>query len=765
MLKNMRARNKEKNMKITKRFFIVMLALAVLASSFALTAFAAEETSNGVNCDSLLAYFEEEIIFGYDFAEGELGYSDSLMLGRADSVTQSFVSDDSVVGGRYLELAIGNSGPKVKSAYFNWNSEQGVDEFYFDTVLSADKNGANGAKYVIVVNDKEFTSVGEGSTAGLSLVTLNFADGVVTYVSGMETDEDGKVTYLTGNAEYALTEGAWYAVSFDYDAQNGVKLVVTNVADAEDTVTVEDIYLPFETVKNIRFGVHKEQSEGVVLKLASVCAATGSARFNVSNHQKGVENEILKIYESYTSPDISIDDKLGVCDVINAVLGHGFTTTNAAVNAAIKDIKLGSINLYANALADSLAVFNAPGTYYAKREAIDAGLEYASVLEKTDLSPASAAELAVILSNISAVRSADVTLTNVETNSLSYIALLSELGDGLNSGDYQLLLSYYDAATALNPDLTYEGVADVNAIYLAIADKMEEIELEAEAFIADLDHLGNTERDFMDRYYHYLQFKDNVYENETYPGITEALNKYNNVVLPEILENIGYAENFILYVEKADFSTYISAKEENIRIADGYEKLCHPDFPGVAEAKALRVEVLAFIQLQKENANKYIEAVKALSTLTGNDLLAGIENAKELQKTGNVLGVDGVTDANMKLEQISSSKEIKESYSKYFITLVQSLESLETAEEIYSVLAEAKRAEGKADQTFPGVSEASVDLDTYITGYNDSVYFTNIEFVYATNVAANTAGIGTISNSVADYVIGLIPRLSEDEED
>ena len=752
-------------MKMTKRLFIVMLALAVLASSFALTAFAAEEPSSGVNCDSLLAYFEEEIIFGYDFAEGELDCTESLMLGRPDSVTQSFVTDESVVGGRYLQLSIANSGPKVKSAYFNWNSEQGVDEFYLDTVLSADKSGVNSAKYVIVVNDEEFTSVGEGSTKGVALVTLNFADGVVTYVNGAETNEEGKITYLTNNVEYALTNGAWYAVSFDYDAEGGVKLVVTNVDDAEDTVTVEDIHLPFETIKNIRFGVHKEQSEGVVLKLASVCAATGNARFNVSNHQKGVEQEILKIYDSYTSPDISIDDKLGVCDVINKIVAYGFTTTNAQVNAAIKDIKLGSINLYANALADSLATYGAPGTYYAKRAAIDVGLEYATVLENTDLSPASAEELAVILANITAVRAADASLIKVESDSLAYIALLSEANESVNSDDYQLLLSYYDAATALDADSTYEGVVDADAIYLAIADKMEEISIEAEAFIADLDDLANTERDFMERYYHYLDFKENVYDNETYPGITAALNRYNNVVLPEILENIGYAENFILYIEKANFSTYISAKEENIRIADGYEKLCHPDFPGVAEAKVLRTEVLADIAVQKENAAKYIEAVKALNTLTGDALVKGIETALELQKTGNVLGIDGVTEANMKLEQISSSKDIKERYSQYFVTLVKSLESLKTADEIYSVLAEAKRAESKADQTYTGVSEASVDLAAYIENYNNGVYFTNIEFTTATNVAANTAGVGNVANTVADYVIGLIPRLPEDEEE
>ena len=762
MLKNMRTRNKEKNMKLTKRFFIVLLTLAVLASSFALSAFASEEPSTGVNCDSLLAYFEEDVIFGYDFAEGELDYADSLMLGRPQGVTQSFVSDESVPGGRYLKFDISTTAPKnVKSVYFNWNTEEGTEEFYLDTVLSADTTSSNYPKYVIVVDELTFDKVGDGNNIGVNLVTLDFKSGVITFVSGTAVDDNGNESYVYTEVEYALNLNYWYSVSLDYSAE-GATLTVTNVADAADTVTISNVYAPFELVKNVRFGTHRNASDGTVLKLASVCAATGNARINVSNHQKGVEDEILKVYASYTSHDISIEDKLGVCDVVNKIVAYGFTSTNSAVNAAIKDIKLGSINLYANALSYSLEIYNSPVTYAEKRAAIDEGLEYATVLEGTDLSPASAEELALILSNISAVRAANSSLVAAEADSLAYIALLSEIGEGVSTDDYQLLLSYYDAASALTPDFTYEGMAAAQGIYNAIAANMSAIAAEAEAFIADLEHLGDTDRDFMDRYNHYLQFKDNVYENETYPGITEALERYNNVILVDILNNIGYAENFILYVDKANFSTYISAKEENIRIADGYAELCHPDFPGVAEAKVLREEVLAFIAEQKDKAAAYINAV---NNLTYSSSLKEIEAATELQKTGNVLGVDGVTEANMKLEQISSSNDIKERYSKYFISLVESLESLESAEEIYSVLAEAKRAEGKANAAYAGVSEASDLLDEHIENYNNTVYFTNIEFVTATNVAANTAGVGTIANTVADYVIGLIPRLPEEDEE
>ena len=751
-------------MKMSKRIFIVLLTFAVLVSSFALYAFADSEPVSGVNCDGLLAYYEEEAIFNYDFGEGNVDYAESVMLENPTRITQGFISDAAAPGGGYLEFAIGNTPPKnIKSFYFNWNSETGVDSFYFDTTVSADKVGNNYPKLRLVIDGDVFTAVSSGNTVGANILTLDFQNGVITYISGVEED-----AYVTADVEYALTLGAWYTVSFDYDfAKGSAVAVVTNVADAADTVTVSDVYLPFEAVKNVRFGVHKNASDGTVLKFASISAATGTNRFNLSDKQQGLEDAILEIYSSYTSPEISIDDKLLICDAVDNVLGYGFVTDNAEVNVAINDIKLGSINLYANALRDALSKLGTLDNYDSKRAAVDIALEYVAILEDTDLSPVAPEDLAVINSNMQAAYDADELLNDVEADSLAFIELFTGAEADAKSEDYSLLTGYCDAVVVLDVDVTYDGVADVYVIYTAMLDKMDDIKYEADCFMADLDHLANTERDFMDRYYHYLEFKDNVYTNETYPGITEALAKYNNVVLPDILANIDYAEKYVTHIERANFASYISAKEENIKIADQYAELCHPDFPGVKEAKELRLEVLEYIEAQKALAQAYIDAVKALSSLSGNELTKGIENAQKLQKTGNVLGVDGVTEANMTLNQIISDINLKTRYSEYFITLVDSLNYVYKAEEMYDIIIEALHAEKKADQTYPGVSEASVDLEAAIEDYNYRVSYCNDEFATANLAAADTVGIGETANSVADNVIAIVQTVvyEDDEED
>ena len=56
-------------MKMTKRIFIALLIVSVLGSAFAFSAFAA--ASDGVDYDYLLEYYEEPILFDYDFSKDD----------------------------------------------------------------------------------------------------------------------------------------------------------------------------------------------------------------------------------------------------------------------------------------------------------------------------------------------------------------------------------------------------------------------------------------------------------------------------------------------------------------------------------------------------------------------------------------------------------------------------------------------------------------------------------------------------------------------
>ena len=226
---------------------------------------------------------------------------------------------------------------------------------------------------------------------------------------------------------------------------------------------------------------------------------------------------------------------------------------------------------------------------------------------------------------------------------------------------------------------------------------------------------------------------------------------------------ISNAENFIKYVKKADYALYISAKQENLDIAKEYMDICQPLFAGVAEAKVLYAEIQSYINEQIANANAYINAVNALDSLSGSALTAAIKNAQDLQDAGNVLGVDGVTEANIKLNQIVASIELRERYCIHFINLVSSLDDAKDASARYAILADAREVEPYADQSYAGVSDASAKLAKAIADFNAAVNAINADFDKAADVAANTCGIGSSDKPVSAHVIAIIKKFFDEE--
>ena len=78
-------------MKMTKRIFIALLVIAVMVSSLALTAFAAEYTLEDYS--NVLEYFDEPTLFCYDFA-GEDGLPSSNLLLKNPDQTVAQINTD-----------------------------------------------------------------------------------------------------------------------------------------------------------------------------------------------------------------------------------------------------------------------------------------------------------------------------------------------------------------------------------------------------------------------------------------------------------------------------------------------------------------------------------------------------------------------------------------------------------------------------------------------------------------------------------------------
>ncbi len=747
-------------MKMSKRIFIVVLTVALLISCLAFSASAEEVTLE--NYASVLDYYEQPTIFGLDFSLDGVDYSDEIMIQNSTFASGTVVEDAAAPGGKYLNLVFKGGRPTTKgNLYLNWNADESVSDFYLDMTVSGSKNTGNPSfapKLNFIIGESSFTDVSTGAPADTSILVLDFETGSVKY----SVIEEGEV--VAKEAAGVLTQGAWYSVAITYSVTDSLCTVdIVNVDDASNAFSFTTTYLPYEAINNVRVGVHNANyTAGNIIGVANINAGGGLVRRDTADPQGAIESYVLGMYEIFRS-DVDKAEKVNVCTVTNKLISYGFTSDKADVNTALDALKVGGVTLYSDEIENCLAEYATLTQYDEKRAIIDANLDYASILSGLDLSPVGDDKAAAIQEGLDKFYDIDEALKKAESDSLAFIAALAGVEDVLGSTDYSLLNAYYEAAIVYAPDITYEGVSEVYELFVELEADMSDITVSAERFIELVNKANDGALSFVERYNIYVTIEDNFFDNETYPGVTEALALYHDVVSPYMEHEISLAENFITYVKKAEYAVYISAKQANLDIAKGYMDTCEPTFAGVAEAKVLYAEIVKYVESKLELANAYIAAVNAIDGKTGAALTAAIENAKKLQESGNVLGVAGITEANIKLDDAIAALELPERYCTYFISVVDSIANAKDAAERYNLLVEAKAAEADADKSYPGVTEASAKLASAITAYNNDVNKVNSVNKTATEVAINTCGVGKTANTVSTHVIALVKKLFDEE--
>lgn len=751
-------------MKMTRRIFIALVIVALTVSSLAVFASAAESASQ--EYVNVLEYYEEQSLIDYDFSV-DAEYSALLTnSARSAQYVHSIVADAAAPGGKYLSLAIkersGRTAYTDSHAYFAWTSSEAIDDFNIDMTVSGEKYNSstsesdeNLPRIIVVVGDAQFTNIANAKTSGVTIAAVDYKSGYFSYL------KDATTEYVTS---YRIEAGNWYNVSLTYDADNGVSITIYNCADPENSLTVTDGYVPYTTVRDIRVGAHGEDNgsaRGSLVKYADVRILSGVYHRDIANMQADIEEKVIGMHNLFVDDEASIEDKIAVCEVVSKLNAYGFTTDKADVLAALDALSVGVVGLYNTKIEEFIAKIDTLTNFDDKKAYVEITAGYADALAALDLTDVSADLIAKTEKNLGDFAVAKEKFLASERDSAKFIELVnSVMGHNLN--DYAVVKADLALFEGCNPDPTYEGVEAANKYFTKIVDAEESIRTSAENFIAAVKVANNAELGFNDRAEAFKTITELYYDNETYPGVTEAIAGYNAVRDYMDLE-IANAENFVMYVNKADYASYISAKQENLDIAKTYMDICQPDFAGVAEAKVLYAQIQEFINQQIANATAYINAVNALDSLSGTALANAIKNAQSLQIAGNVLGVDGVTEANIKLNQAIASIELVERYCIHFVNLVNSLDDAKDAATTYSILAAAREAEKDVDKSYANVDAACAKLSKAIVAFNDQVNAINAEFEQANNVAANTCGVGENDIAVSGQVIALVKKLFDEE--
>ena len=748
-------------MKMIKRIFITLLILALTVSVLAFSAFAAE--SDSTDFGYVLEYFEEPTLFNYDFTKGEVDYSSSLIVKRPGNLTQSIVADEENPGNGYLSLAVASSTGFIdaytdNNVYFSWNGAEAVDDFILKMTVSANKGeGKESSLPIIVVSvaDEECTDASMGAEFGTTVVAIDYKENCIRYVDN-----------ATGEAKsvpFALDESAWYNVTVVHAADGATSITVTAVSDVTNTYTVEDASIPYTAIKNVRIGAHGTYygtPRGTVMNFADIVAFGGKFDRNPSLKQRAVEDAITEMYDAFISEEITVDEQTAICEIATKIVGYGFTSENADVTDYLAELGKGVVPFYNDKLIYCIDTFATLVTYPEQRALVDQTLVYANALRNFDLTGNTDEYIAEINENINAVDQLDKTLVDIEYYTLEFVAAVNEIGE-VDLYHYPTVQSLYTQLAVHTFDPTYEGIEKQYQTYLDIVNAYNSIVKKGTAFINAVESANADGIDFNTKAAAFTLAKNSYYDNESYPGITEAIATYN--ALYEYMNSeIEKAEKFIAAVKSADYADYVTAKQEFLDEASKYAD-CQPEYQGVAEAKLLMVEVQAFIDVQIKNATAYIDAVSALDYLRGDELMAGIKKAQDLQKAGNVLGVSGVTEANIKLNQVISSMELEVKYRDHFIGLVDAIDNTTDPKALFALLIEAKDAEGYANPRAEGVFEASTKLEKAIANYNKKANDANKAFATASEAAIYTCAIGKDVNPVADRVVALIKKFFDEE--
>ena len=632
-------------MKMTKRIFIALLIVSVMVSAFAVTATAS--SGSALDYSYLLEYYEEPTLFYYDFTGEDVDYSSSLLVRRPTRFQEAYVTDETAPGGKYLSLEItpiANMLDKFVDThvYFNWTAAEGIDDFMINMTVSG-SGESNLPRIIVSVADEEYTDVALGADVGTTIAAIDYRNGYFSYLK-KNVSPEGVVTATETNTSFSVTKDTWYNVEIVYNHENRAATIkITDANNARNTYTVTDAYVPYETVKNVRIGAHGTDygnSRGSVMKFANIYALGGQYKRNPADMQADIETTLLKMHDVLKSDDIELEDKIATCGVANKLVEHGFTTDNAEVQRVLDALSVGVIGLYNDKIETCVSTYESLPTFAEKKAFVEDAMGCVQMLEDMDLSGVDASLIASVNENIAAIRVVDEIIKTIEADSKAFIEAI-EIAMNVDLSDYGEINSSLEIINEYNPDPTYEGIEDAYAFYIKLSSTAEVIKSSADAFINAVNVANDGTLDINTRADAYRLIEDIYYDNETYPGITEALATYVDSVVPYLSVEIERGDNFIKYVNRADYAIYVSAKQENLNIANTYMEICHPEYRGVAEAKLLYVEVQAEVNSLIDSANAYIEAVNSLASLSGDALVAGIETARRLQEAGNVLGVPG----------------------------------------------------------------------------------------------------------------------------
>ena len=795
-------------MKIAKKVLIGLLAVAVLVSGLLVMSFAEDNENTGSGSTviipdyaDVLKYYDplfSTLYASEDYESGSYEHEVFVSRGSASNFETGIKSN---AGDEYLQIKLGHilDPDSAVDVAYRVNLGETIDTAIFSADIAASHDVVKGKICPQCGNTEIKLSVALCSSCGATLETVE-SDAPVLSLFISQTEQigaalitfdynNGRVSYTHGDAYFTVdgltaSENQWYSVSVKFD-KTKYSFVITTVVNGETkTYAVEEIASPINTFSSVAVGVEaKSDSRCGIIKLDDIFVQRG-----IDNRTVGIDvaaktaEGLATIRDLILNAGVAYDVKMGaiaVYDELTSVYGDKIVHSEAVDNLLVEleDTLLKFFGDTLISLADSID----SSANFTNRSKFVTESQY--IIDR--VSALVTEEDAVYNDALAAFEAEKETLAVLETNSLSFLAYLREYVEYymhiLASNEYEILMDFVEMTEATfepggvkSYDPTHPELKDTYAIYSVTAANYHNgvknaeifcanigIAAEAEAALAE-DFTGEfTAEQFAASLAAYDILVDLNFTNETFPGMAEALEIYEG--LNNLRQVSDIAVRFIDYVDTAEQAIYIFQGEEWLNLASQYidasKNSPNPYYPGIEEALAKYDALREEINDKKDAADKYIKAVNDISGKTGDALIAAIENALALREAGNVLGYEGVSEANITLDNAKSSEELRVLYAEKFIALVDAIDEDADLETRFEQLYLAKQAEAKADATIDGVAEAKNLLKNASIAYSATIAEVNGSYTGIINNATGIAVSLTSASNIAKMIISAIKAL------
>lgn len=747
-------------MKLAKKILVAMLALALLTSAFIFNVTATDSfNAPGVNdIEDILEYYTLEDYLADNYNDGtwttELVETD-------DDYKQSAIDK---YGYQLIDISAAtdpkNAENGVLSVKLPFNKKSGyrmaaankteglTDKLFLTFKIYFEESVTDNLFYELkvgTVNDE-----GKATNSEFTILKFNFSSKEGDpgfYYSTWNANTKSFGSDLTAVENVVPETGKWYDVVISVNAEEDIYSFSVSDLDGNSIVSSGELSLAgAEKVWGFySYGYYRnpkgDKTAAAQYYLDDMEIYEGSFVRYPSLKDDVTTTHLQDLDALYNAATTEYATKYRIAQVLDYLYNEaeGFS-----VGAVMPNAQKYINETYAQAYADAAGNINTESGYYDRLAYLDTLKFYDEKLPDAASLTGSAGITAELEAAVVAARAAYAAeiaaVDTIKAQSDAFITLMGAYDDANTT--YEYITEYYAEASDAkyaSRDASYEGIVAVEEIYAGLKFKAERMIADVDTFMAAVDKMeaattfGPLFAAYLEANAGYTKYGTDAVinpdlDNATKEGLAEDIASYESKV-DEILATAFICDEFNRIINEATISSYYTslvgelAEAATVRAQfDDYEM----DYPGIAESVAIYEALNAAVTATTNAVDAYIAAVNAIATKTTfADKKAAITAALALKADGDVLGVDGVVEANIALTNAEAEINILEGNSTTLISLVKQIKEAETLAEKRALIHLANASAANAEDTYTGVTQAKADLAAAIAAFEADVATAN----------------------------------------